>query len=73
MRGFRWSQATENRTNTTNANSPISFGTDALTQQYASGALGSGAFFGGTQGGDQVVYGALDASMFHTDTPPGAN
>lgn len=58
---------------TTNANSWISFGTDALTQQYASGALGAGAFFGGTQSGDQVIYGALDPSMFHTDTPPSAN
>ena len=58
---------------TTNANSWISFGTDALTQQYASGALGAGAFFGGTQNGEKVVYGALDPSMFHTDTPPAAN
>jgi hypothetical protein len=58
---------------TTNANSWISFGTDALTQQYASGALGAGAFFGGTQSGSKVVYGALDPSMFHTDAPPAAN
>lgn len=57
---------------TTNANSWISFGTDALTQQYASGALGAGAFYGGTQSGSQVIYAALDPSMFHTDTPPGA-
>lgn len=57
---------------TTNANSWISFGTDALTQQYASGALGAGAFYGGTQSGDQVIYAALDPSMFHTDTPPAA-
>ena len=57
---------------TTNANSTISFGTDALTQQYASHTLGAGAFFGGTQNGDQVMYGALDPSMFTTDTPPAA-
>ncbi|SEJ36479.1 beta strand repeat-containing protein [Frateuria terrea] len=57
---------------TTNANSTISFGTDALTQQYANGTLGAGAFFGGTQNGDQVMYGALDPSMFTTDTPPAA-
>jgi filamentous hemagglutinin family protein len=57
---------------TTNANSAISFGTAALTQQYASGALGAGAFFGGTQNGDQVVYAALDPSRFQTDTPPAA-
>lgn len=55
---------------TTNANSWISFGTDALTQQYASGALGAGLFYGGTQGsGTTVNYGPLDPSMFHTDTP----
>jgi filamentous hemagglutinin family protein len=58
---------------TTNANSPISFGTSALTQQYASGALGAGAFFGGQQSGSKVVYAALDPSMFQTDTPPAAN
>lgn len=57
---------------TTNANSSVSFGTDALTQQYTDGSLGAGAFFGGTQSGDQVVYGALDPSMFRTDTPPAA-
>lgn len=52
-----------------NANSPISFGTDALTQQYAAGALGSGLFYGGTHGsGNTVNYGPLDPSMFHTDT-----
>lgn len=55
---------------TTNANSWISFGTDALTQQYASGALGAGAFFGGAQNGSTVTYAALDPSMFHTDAPP---
>lgn len=58
---------------TTNANSPISFGTSALTQQYASGALGAGAFFGGKQSGSKVIYAALDPSMFQTDTPPAAN
>ena len=58
---------------TTNANSPISFGTSALTQQYASGALGAGAFFGGKQSGSNVIYAALDPSMFQTDTPPAAN
>jgi filamentous hemagglutinin family protein len=58
---------------TTNANSWISFGTAALTGQYASGALGAGAFFGGTQNGSTVTYAALDPSMFHTDAPPAAN
>lgn len=58
---------------TTNADAGISFGTDTLTQKYASGALGSGEFFGGTQDGDQVNYGTLDSSRFYTDTPPGAN
>lgn len=57
---------------TTNANSPITFGTDTLTQQYASGALGAGAFFGGTQDGDQVIYAALDPARFQTDAPPAA-
>jgi filamentous hemagglutinin family protein len=57
---------------TTNANSPISFGTAALTRQYASGSLGKGLFFGGKQGSGEVVnYGALDASMFRTDAPGG--
>lgn len=59
---------------TTNANSWVSFGTDQLTQQYATGALGKGAFFGGVQGDGNVVnYGALDPSMFHTDAPVAAN
>ncbi|MEI7037701.1 filamentous hemagglutinin N-terminal domain-containing protein [Fulvimonas yonginensis] len=57
---------------TTNANSWISFGTQTLTDQYASGALGAGAFFGGKQSGSTVIYAALDPSMFHTDTPPAA-
>lgn len=57
---------------TTNANSAISFGTAALTAQYASGALGKGLFFGGKQDGAGVVnYGVLDASMFRTDAPGG--
>ena len=55
---------------TTNANSLISFGTSALTEQYASGALGSGQFYGGKQGsGTAVNYGRLDPSMFSTDAP----
>lgn len=55
---------------TTNANNAISFGTDALTQQYASGALGNGLFYGGTQGNGNVVnYGPLNPAMFQTDTP----
>ncbi|HEV2623233.1 MAG TPA: filamentous hemagglutinin N-terminal domain-containing protein [Frateuria sp.] len=58
---------------TTNANSPISFGTSALSQQYASGALGAGAFFGGQQSGSKVIYAALDPSMYQADTPPAAN
>ncbi|MGN2243691.1 beta strand repeat-containing protein [Frateuria sp. GZRR33] len=56
----------------TNANSAIGFGTQALTAQYASGALGAGSFYGGTQNGDTVIYAPLDPSMFQTDTPPAA-
>lgn len=54
---------------TTNADSAIDFGTDALTRRYATGELGKGLFFGGKQGKGSVVnYGTFDPSMFHTGT-----
>jgi len=54
----------------TNANVLVNFGTDLLTQAYASGTLGNGLFFGGTQGaGSTVNYGPLDASLFNTQAP----
>jgi len=53
----------------TNANAWVNFGSDLLTQAYASGTL-AGNFFGGTQGAGTVVnYGALDPSLFHSQPP----
>ena len=55
---------------TTNANAWVNFGTELLTNAYATGTL-PGDFFGGVQQGTGLVvnYGTLDPSMFHTHLP----
>jgi filamentous hemagglutinin family protein len=53
----------------TNANAWVNFGTELLTQAYATGTL-PGNFYGGTKGSGSVVnYGPLDPGSFHYHPP----